>query len=136
MHKVAGRFQRIKLQEIRDVRGLLTVVEEGSHVPFPVKRLFVIQDVPAGGNRGGHAHRAQHQFLFMLSGSCRMIIDDGTTRWEERMDHDGEGLHIPPGLWLELVDFTADAICVVLASGLYEEADYIRDRAEFRGAIG
>jgi hypothetical protein len=105
--------------------------EEDRQVPFAVKRIFAIYDVPVGVGRGGHAHRAQEQFLMMLVGGCTAVIDDGESRVKEPVDTPTEGLYLPAGLWLELEDFTPGAVCVVLASGPYEEADYIRDYAEF-----
>lgn len=127
-------FAKITLPEMRDPRGNLVFAEEQRHVPFAVKRVFAIYGVPPGSARGGHAHHAQEQLLFMLAGECTVIIDDGRSRAEERLATPTAALHVPAGLWLELKDFSRGAICLVLASGLYDEADYIRDYSEFRSA--
>jgi dTDP-4-dehydrorhamnose 3,5-epimerase-like enzyme len=122
---------KIVLPEVRDSRGALMFAEQGRHIPFSVKRIFAIYDVPAGVQRGGHAHRAQEQFLMMLAGACKVVIDDGTSRVEESLVRPSEAIYVPAGLWLELRDFTAGAICVVLSSGPYDEADYVRDYREY-----
>ncbi len=124
-------FQRVALPQVVDVRGGLTFAEESRHIPFAVKRIFSLYDVPEGAVRGGHAHIAQHQFLMMLSGICTALIDDGESRVEVVMKNRTEGLYIPPGLWLVLKDFSAGAICIVLASGPYDEEDYIRDYSRY-----
>jgi len=121
----------IELPERGDARGLLTFGQEGDHIPFPVKRFFTLYKVAAGASRGGHAHRQQHQFLVMAAGSANIIVDDGNHRTQVLLDRPNLGLHAPPMLWLELEDFSPDAICLVLASGVYDEADYIRQREDF-----
>ena len=125
-------FAKITLPELRDPRGNLVFAEERRHVPFAVKRVFAIYGVPRGGARGGHAHRAQQQLLLMLAGGCTVVVDDGRSRVEERLETPTAALHVPAGQWLELKDFSSGAICLVLASGPYDEADYIRDYSEFR----
>jgi dTDP-4-dehydrorhamnose 3,5-epimerase-like enzyme len=121
----------IELPEFSDARGALTFAQEGEHVPFSVKRFFALYGLRAGAQRGGHAHRLQHQFLVMLAGAATVTLDDGQSRRQVRLDRPNLGLHVPPMLWLELGDFSEDAVCMVLASDLYFESDYIRDRAEF-----
>jgi dTDP-4-dehydrorhamnose 3,5-epimerase-like enzyme len=123
--------RRIALPEIKDPRGALMFAEQGRHIPFPVKRVFALYGIPEGSARGGHAHRAQEQFVVMLAGSCTVVVDDGEARVAESLSSPTEGLYVPAGLWLDLTAFSRDAVCLVLASGLYDEADYIRDRAEF-----
>jgi dTDP-4-dehydrorhamnose 3,5-epimerase-like enzyme len=125
-------FTKITLPEIRDPRGNLVFAEERRHVPFAVKRVFAIYGVPPGSARGGHAHRAQEQLLVMLAGECTVVVDDGRNRTEERLETPTAALYVPAGLWLELRDFSGGAICLVLASGAYDEDDYIRDYSEFR----
>jgi dTDP-4-dehydrorhamnose 3,5-epimerase-like enzyme len=122
---------RVRLQEVVDHRGALAIAELGKHLPFEAKRLFAIYDVPPGGLRGGHAHRAQQQFIIMIAGKCTVVVDDGTTRAEQVLGTPAEALYVPAGVWIELKDFSAGATCVVLASDLYDEADYIRDYQEF-----
>ena len=106
--------------------------EEGRHVPFPVRRIFTIYDVVAGATRGGHAHREQGQFLIMLSGGCLVEWDDGDAISTERLYLPTQGIYIPPVTWIVLKKFSPGAICLVLASGHYDEDDYIRDYAEFK----
>lgn len=120
-----------ELAEVIDDRGRLLVAQANADVPFPIKRLFVLHGLAEGASRGYHAHREQHQLLFMLAGSCTVIVDNGATREAVRLDHPALALHAPPMLWLELEDFTPGAICAVLTSGEYDPQDYIRDRAEF-----
>jgi dTDP-4-dehydrorhamnose 3,5-epimerase-like enzyme len=119
------------LPEFRDSRGRLMSAESDRHVPFAVARIFAIYDVPAGMARGGHAHRSQEQLLVMLAGSCRITTEDETGTSEELLASPTEGLYVPAGVWIELLDFSAEAVCLVLASGPFDEADYIRDHGEF-----
>src|SRR5712671_1832281 len=95
-------IRRINLPEVADHRGRLMFAEESRHIPFLVKRIFAIYDVPAGMNRGGHAHRAQQQFLVMMNGECVAIVDDGADRTTEPLRERTTGLYVPAGLWLEL----------------------------------
>ena len=123
---------KIVLPEVLDPRGTLMFAEQGRHIPFAVKRIFAIYDVPLGIGRGGHAHRVQEQFLIMMAGACTVVVDDGACRREESLAHPTEALYVPPGVWLELKDFSPGAVCVVLSSGPYDEADYVRDYGEYR----
>ena len=123
--------QLIELPKRADSRGALTFAQQGEHIPFPVKRFFALYGVAAGASRGGHAHRAQHQFLVMLAGVATVTVDDGKTRTPVRLDRPNLALHVPPMLWLDLDSFSPDAVCMVLTSDVYAESDYIRDRAEF-----
>ena len=126
------RHSIIELSEFIDARGRLAFAPEGDHIPFAVRRLFMLYDIPAGTHRGGHAHRGQHQLLMMMSGACTVSIDDGETATNVDLGRPNQLLHAPSMLWLELRDFTGGAVCAVLASGLFDEDDYIRDYAEFR----
>lgn len=126
------RFRLVDLPLRRDPRGSLGFAQLNEHIPFAVKRVFYLYDLPAGTARAGHAHRAQHQFLVMLAGSCRASLDDGTSRAILKLDSPQTALYVPPMYWLDLDDFTAAAICLVLTSDLYDPADYVRDPAEFR----
>jgi hypothetical protein len=96
-----------------------------------VKRFFALHDIAPNAHRGGHAHREQHQFLVMLAGGVTVTVDDGETRTEVRLDRPNLALHAPPMLWLDLDGFTPGAVCMVLASDVYAESDYIRDRDTF-----
>jgi dTDP-4-dehydrorhamnose 3,5-epimerase-like enzyme len=111
------------------------VAECGRHVPFVIKRIFAIYDVPPGQARGGHAHREQHQFIIMMTGACRLTIDDGASQSEDDLTGPKAGLHIPPRVWIELKAFTPGSVCLVLASDLYDPDDYVRDYAEFKRLI-
>lgn len=108
--------------------------EERQHIPFAVKRMFAIYDVPKGATRGAHAHRRQEQFIVMFAGGCTIVVDNGVHKKEVSLDGPAEGLYVPAGLWLELKNFSDGAVCVVLASGPYDEADYIRTYQEFLAA--
>ena len=123
------------MPEFRDHRGRLLAAETGPHVPFGVQRIFAIYDVPAGLARGGHAHRRQEQFLIMLAGSCKITAESADSSSEECLVAPTEGLYVPAGVWLELRDFSPGAICLVLASGPFDEADYIRDYGEFKAGM-
>jgi hypothetical protein len=120
----------------RDDRGSLGFAQEGDQIPFSVKRVFYLYDIPPDGSRAGHAHRAQHQYLMMLSGKCRVKIDDGMGRAEVLLDSPQVALYVPPLIWLDIDGFTAGAICLVLASDVYDERDYVRDYAEFKRLAG
>jgi UDP-2-acetamido-3-amino-2,3-dideoxy-glucuronate N-acetyltransferase len=119
----------VELPKRADERGALIFGQMPDHVPFAIKRFFAL--VGVRGDRGGHAHRAQHQFLVMLAGSVTVTVDDGATRTPVVLDRPNLALHAPPMLWLDLQGFSEDAVCMVLTSDVYSEADYIRDRADF-----
>jgi dTDP-4-dehydrorhamnose 3,5-epimerase-like enzyme len=115
-----------------DPRGMLHFAQEPQHIPFTVRRIFYLHHLAPGTSRGGHAHRRQHQFLVLLAGSARIEVDDGRSRRAVVLDDPGLALYCPPMLWLDLGDFSSDALCLVLTSDVYDETDYIRDLAEFR----
>ena len=122
---------KVILPEMVDPRGTLMFAERGRHIPFTVERIFAIYDVAAGNQRGGHAHRAQEQFLIMMAGACTVVIDDGAQRRVESLAHPTEAIYVPAGVWLELKDFSPGAVCLVLSSGPYDESDYVRDYREY-----
>ncbi len=115
--------------------GNLTVVENGITVPFEVRRVYYLYDVPGGEERGGHAHRQLQQFIIAVSGSFDVVIDDGERRRTVSLNRPYNGLHIRPGIWRELNNFSSGAVCLVLASEHYDEADYIRDYTDFSDYI-
>lgn len=115
-----------ELPKITDPRGNLTFVEGDKHVPFPIKRVFYLYDVPTAASRGAHAHRQQHQFLICLSGSFDVEIDDGTDRRVVHLNRPWKGLHVPPTIWAAEVNFDPGTLCLVLASDTFSEMDYIR----------
>lgn len=119
-----------------DARGSLSFLEGGRHVPFDIKRIFYLHDLTPGSSRGGHAHRRLHQVIVALHGSFKVTLDDGASRDTYLLDRPNRGLHVVPGTWNELTDFSAGAVCLVLASDYYDEADYIRDYDEFLRIAG
>ena len=114
-----------------DRKGNLTVVGNGIDVPFDVKRVFYLYDIPGGASRGAHAHRMCHQFLVAVSGSFEVVLDDGSNKRTVVLNRPFYGLHIPPGIWAAEQGFSSGSVCLVLASEIYDEADYIRDYEEF-----
>jgi len=125
----------INLPKVTDPRGNLTFVEQERHVPFQIKRVYYLYDVPAGAERGGHAHKALEQLIVALSGSFEVVLDDGSNRATYRLDRPYFGLYICPMIWRELVNFSSGAVCLVLASNLYDPADYYRDYDQFLQAV-
>lgn len=125
--------RRIKIPKISDPdgRGNLSVLEEDI-LPFAIKRVYYLYDVPSGSTRGGHAHRELQQFLIAVSGSFDVVVDDGHKREVFSLNRPDEGLLIPTGIWRELENFSSAAVCLSLVSDVYKEADYIRDYEDFR----
>ena len=121
----------INLPKIEDARGNLTFIEEESLIPFAIKRVYYLYDVPAGSERGGHAHIALNQIIIALAGSFDVELDDGKTRKTFSLNRPYEGLYICPGIWRELKNFSSGSVCLVLASNLYSEDDYYRDYDQF-----
>ena len=119
------------LPVMNDLRGSLTFAEAQSHIPFEIKRLFLVYDVPSSEVRGEHAHRTLHQFLICIHGSCCVMADDGTNRREFWLDSPSTGLHLPPVTWGVQYKHTRDAVLLVLASDVYDANDYIREYDEF-----
>ena len=114
-----------------DRRGNLTVVENGETLPFDVKRVYYIYDVPGGESRGAHAHRELEQLIVAASGSFTVTLDDGQSKRSFFLNRPYQGLYVKPGLWRDLVDFSSGAVAMVLASDVYKKEDYIRDYNEF-----
>ena len=114
-----------------DRKGNLTVVENGKTLPFDVKRVYYLYDVPGGESRGSHAHRELEQLIIAASGSFTISIDDGQSKRSYFLNRPYQGLYIKPGLWRNLEDFSSGAIAMVLASEIYRKDDYIRDYDEF-----
>ena len=114
-----------------DRKGNLTVVGNGIDVPFDVKRVYYLYDMPGGESRGGHAHKALFQLILAVSGSFSVTLDDGTDKKTFVLNRPYQGLLVVPGIWRTLDDFSSGAVCLVLASEKYDEADYLRDYEEF-----
>jgi hypothetical protein len=122
----------IELPKIENRAGNITPVNNGINLPFDVKRIFYIYDIPAGEDRGAHAHKECHQFLVAASGSFEIELDDGKTKRTVALNRPYQGLHIPPGIWAAEKEFSSGAICLVLASHKYAENDYIREYEVFK----
>ena len=133
--QVAGVFLH-RMNRASDIRGSLTVGEFERTVPFPVKRYFMVFDVPSMETRGEHTHRECHQFLICVRGSCAVVADDGKSRQEFLLDRPDLGVHLPPMVWGIQYKYSADAVLLVFASHYYDSADYIRDYSEFKRLVG
>ena len=121
----------ICLPRIFDPRGNLTVAEAERHIPFPIRRAYWVYDVPGGESRGGHAHKQCREFIVALSGSFHVTLDNGTEQQTFLLNHPYQGLLVETNIWRTLDDFSSGAVCLVLASEPFEEADYIRKYEEF-----
>jgi dTDP-4-dehydrorhamnose 3,5-epimerase-like enzyme len=126
----------IELPKITDQRGNLTFVEEKRHIPFEIKRVSYIYDVPTGQNRGAHAHHRLQQFIVCLSGSFNVNLEDGHQKKTIQLSRPWQGLYIPNMIWAYESDFVHGSICMVLASEIYQETDYYRDYDLFLKAAG
>ena len=120
---------------VHDYRGNLTFIEGNRHIPFEIKRVYYLYDVPTGAVRGGHAHRSLEQIIIAMSGSFEVIIDDGYVRTSFFLNRPHYGLYIPPGMWRELVNFSSNSVALVLASMPYDEKDYIREYSTFKRMV-
>ena len=120
----------LSIPKIEDPRGNLSVIEHNV-IPFEIKRVYYLYDVPSGAERGGHSHREQQEFLVALSGSFDVILNDGKVEKTVTLNKPFEGLLIPNGIWRELKDFSSGAVWLVVASDVFDEYDYIRDFDEF-----
>ncbi len=114
-----------------DDRGQLVALEEQKEIPFNVKRVYYMYDTVNNAIRGKHAHRNLEQILICVHGSCKILLDDGSSKEIVVLDKPCEGLYLPNNIWREMFDFSSDAVLMVLASELYDERDYIRDYDEF-----
>lgn len=125
----------IELPRINDPRGNLTFVESNRHVPFDIRRVYYLYDVPGGAERGGHAHKELQQLIIAMSGSFDVVIDDGKERRRHHLNRSYYGLYLPSMTWRELDNFSSGSVCMVLASLPFDEADYFRDYDEFRKVV-
>ncbi len=125
------RCQQIDLPKINDPRGNLTFIEGERHVPFDIKRVYYLYDVPGGAERGGHAHKDLHQLIIAMAGSFDIHLDDGHSKKTMHMDRSYYGLYVCPMIWREIDNFSSGAVCMVLASEYYDELDYYRDYGQF-----
>jgi hypothetical protein len=123
--------RRIDLPKISDARGNLTFVEGREHIPFDIKRVYYLYDVPGGADRGAHAHRRLHQFIICMSGSFDLVLNDGTEEKRFHLNRSYYGIYVCPMMWRYLDNFSSGSVCMVLASEKYDESDYIRDLDQF-----
>ncbi len=123
----------IELPKITDPRGNLTFVEGGNHIPFDIKRVYYLYDVPGGSDRGAHGHKNLHQFVIAMSGSFDIVLDDGDRQRRFHLNRSYYGLYVCPMMWRTLDNFSSGGVCIVLASERYDESDYIRDYNDFIG---
>ena len=122
----------VELLKIHNPAGNITIIQNGIHQPFDIKRIYYLYDVPGGSERGGHAHKALYQLIVAASGSFDVIIDDGRNKKIIQLNRPNFGLIVIPGIWREIVNFSSGAICLVLASMKYQADDYIRGYSDFR----
>ena len=122
----------INLPKIVDPRGNLTFIESAVHIPFEIKRVYWIYDVPGGETRGGHAFKEQEEFIISLSGSFDVIIDNGLTKEKFSLNRSYYGLYIPAGTWRHMENFSTNSLAMVLASTPFDKNDYIRNYDEFK----
>lgn len=121
----------IYLPQVGDRQGHITAINNAEEIPFAVKRVFYLYDIPGGESRGAHAHKECHQFLIAASGAFEVLLDDGKTKRVVNLNRPTLGLHIQPGIWASEINFSSGAICLVLASHTYNESDYIREYRDF-----
>lgn len=127
--------QLISLPRVQDPRGNLTFLEGRHHLPFEIKRVFYLYDIPTEESRGAHAHYQLYQFLICLSGSFDVALDDGSEKTKVHLNRPWKGLLIPPMIWAAEINFDAGSLCLVLASEHYQEHDYIRDYNQYLSLI-
>ena len=127
---------QIDFPKIHDPRGNLTFIEGGRHIPFEIKRVYYLYDVPGGATRAGHAHKTLQQVLIAIAGSFDVLIDDGKEKKIYQMNRSYYGLYIYPLTWRVINNFSSGAVCLSIVSDFYEENDYHREYAEFLHAIG
>ena len=125
----------INLPKIADARGNLSFIEENNQIPFSIKRVYYLYDVPSGATRGGHAHKTLYELLIALSGSFDVMLDDGVEKKSFFLNRPHYGLSISPGIWREIENFSSNSVALALASDLYDEADYIRDFEVFKKMV-
>lgn len=126
----------VDLPKIQDPRGNLTFIEGYCHIPFDIRRVYYLYDVPGGAERGGHAHKALHQLIIAMSGSFDVVLDDGREKKRFHLNRSYNGLYVCPMMWRELNNFSSGSVCMVLASNKYDEEDYYRDYNTFLCAVG
>lgn len=122
----------IPLNKVQNRAGNITVVESNIHLPFDIKRIYYLYDIPGGENRGAHAHKNLYQLIVATAGSFDILLDDGRNKKIIKLNRPDYGLLVVPGIWRELFEFSSGSVCLVLASEIYSEKDYIRDYDLFK----
>ena len=135
INKKNGFANLVELPVVTDPRGDLTFIEGENHIPFPIRRVYYLYNVPVDAERGGHAHHELEQVVFALSGSFRIKIDNGSTKSEYWLSNPQKGLYINKLIWREMDCFSQGAVCMVLASHPYDESDYLREYNDFISTI-
>ena len=122
----------LPLNKIHNRAGNITIIQGNKNVPFDVKRIYYLYDIPGGEDRGGHAHKELRQLIVAASGSFNVLLDDGLNKKIVTLNRPDYGLLVVPGIWRELMEFSSGAICLVLASEVYDDTDYIREYDDFK----
>jgi dTDP-4-dehydrorhamnose 3,5-epimerase-like enzyme len=122
----------VTLPRQKSSAGNITAVENAKGLPFTIRRIYYLYDIPGGESRGAHAHKKMEQLVIAASGSFDITLDDGRSKKTMHLNQPGQALHIKPGIWRDITNFSSGAICLALASTLYSEADYIRDYEAFK----
>jgi dTDP-4-dehydrorhamnose 3,5-epimerase-like enzyme len=130
-----NQCQIINFPKITDARGNLSFIEGNRHIPFTIKRIYYLYDVPSGATRGGHAHKTLSQLIIALSGSFDVILDDGKKKKLFFLNRPHYGLLITPGVWREIENFSSNSVALVIVSDLFDEKDYIRDYQVFKKMV-
>lgn len=117
----------IDVEKVLNRSGNISIINNYGNLPFHIQRVFYLYDIPGGESRGAHAHKKCHQFLVAASGSFEVLVNDGVDQKKILLNRSNVGLYIPPGIWASEINFSSGSICLVLASDLYDELDYIRD---------
>ena len=125
----------IELPKICDPRGNLSFIQSNDQIPFDIKRIYYLYDVPGGAHRGSHAHKKLHQFIIAVSGSFDVALDDGKEKKRFHLNRSHFGLYVSPMMWRDLDNFSTGALCLVLASEVYRETDYIRNYVDFLNLV-
>jgi len=134
-YSVLNDCKIVNFPKVTDYRGNLSFIEENKQVPFKIRRVYYLYDVPSGASRGGHAHKALHQVVIALSGSFDVILDDGYRRRSFFLNRPHYGIYIPPKVWREIENFSSNSVALSLVSQVYDESDYVRDYDEFKGLV-
>jgi WxcM-like, C-terminal len=129
------RCRLIEFPRISDPRGNLTFVEGGNHIPFDIRRVYYLYDVPGGATRAAHGHRTLSQVMIAMSGSFDVTLDDGQAKRKFHLNRSYYGLYLPPMIWRDLDNFSSGSVCMVLASEVFDESDYYRDYQQFLSAV-